>query len=48
MSLLLPGEQAKTGQTQRSWSHTVPRTIDRLPDLPLCSLAADSGKPCHS
>ena len=47
MSLLLPGEPAKTCQTQRSWSNTVSRTIDRLPDLPLCCPAADFGQPCH-
>jgi len=48
MSLLLPDEPAKTCQTQRSWSHTISRTIDRLSDLPLCCPAADYGQPCHS
>ena len=48
MSLLFPGEPAKTGQTQRSLSHTVSRTMDRVPVLPLCCPAADFGQPCHS
>jgi len=47
MSLLLHGEPAKICQTQHSWSHTVSRTIVRLPDLPLCWPAADFGQPCH-